>query len=170
VEAAIALGGNLGDSRRALDQALDQIAARIGPILAASGWIETPALVHPDDPVREHPPYLNGVVVAVTELPAEEILARLLEIERALGRVRDSAALPWQPRVIDLDLILLGQEVVDRPGLVLPHPRMHERDFVLGPLARIRPDWRHPVLGQTVAALLERLRQGGAADGQMPSS
>jgi 2-amino-4-hydroxy-6-hydroxymethyldihydropteridine diphosphokinase len=170
VEAAIALGGNLGDSRRVLDQALDRIGARIGPVLAASGWIETPALVHPDDPVREHPPYLNGVVVAATELPAEEILARLLEIERTLGRVRDPEALPWQPRVIDLDLILLGEEVVDLPGLTLPHPRMHERDFVLGPLARIRPNWRHPVLGQTVAALLARLRSAGTEGRQMASS
>ncbi|WP_200840870.1 2-amino-4-hydroxy-6-hydroxymethyldihydropteridine diphosphokinase [Geminicoccus flavidas] len=170
MEAAIALGGNLGDSRRALDQALDRIAVRIGPILAASGWIETPALVHPDDPVREHPSYLNGVVVAATELPAEEILARLLEIERALGRVRDPEALPWQPRVIDLDLILLGEEVVDLPGLTLPHPRMHERDFVLGPLARVRPDWRHPVLGQTVASLLTRLSAGDGADDNMTGS
>ncbi|WP_027132614.1 2-amino-4-hydroxy-6-hydroxymethyldihydropteridine diphosphokinase [Geminicoccus roseus] len=159
-EAAIALGSNLGDSRSILDRAVALIGQRIGPVTARSPWIETAALVHPDDPVREHPAYLNGALVAETELPAEEVLAELLEIERMLGRVRDPAAPPWQPREIDLDLILLGDQAVTLPGLTLPHPRMHERNFVLGPLAMIRPDWRHPLLGHSIQDLLSALDSG----------
>ena len=170
MEAAIALGSNLGDSRLILDRAVRRIGERIGPVVAVSAWIETPALVHPDDPVRQHPPYLNGVAIAATSLPASEILAELLAIERSLGRVRDPAALPWQPRVIDLDLILLGQEVAELPELSLPHPRMHERDFVLGPLAEVRPGWRHPVLGRTAQELLSELRRKGKAGAKMDGS
>ena len=158
-EAAIALGSNLGESRATLERAVDLIHTDIGPVLARSRWLETEALVHPDDPVREHPNYLNGVVVADTQLEPAELLVRLLAIERKLGRIRDPLAPPWQPREIDLDLVLLGDRVIETPELTLPHPRMHERSFVLAPLAEVRPNWRHPLLGQSVEQMLVLLNQ-----------
>ena len=153
-EAAVALGSNLGDSRLTLEQAVSLMGDEIGPIVARSQWIETAAIIHPDDPVREHPNYLNGVVILETNRQADDILTRLLRIERTLGRIRDARAAPWQPREIDLDLIFLGDMILQTEGLVVPHPRMHERAFVLKPLAEIRPDWRHPLLKQTVETLL----------------
>jgi 2-amino-4-hydroxy-6-hydroxymethyldihydropteridine diphosphokinase len=155
--AVIALGANLGDPATTFARALELIGRDIGTVVARSTWRETPALVHPDDPVREHPPYLNGVVLVDTELEPEEMLARLHAVERTLGRDRASETRPWQPRTIDLDLVAFGEEIRDAAGLVLPHPRMHQRDFVLTPLAEIWPGWRHPRFGRTAAELLAEL-------------
>lgn len=156
--AIVALGANLGEPRRTFETALALLAEEAGPILARSRWITTPALVHPDDPVREHPPYLNGIAILVTDLSADALLAILHGIERAMGRDRNRELLPWQPRMLDLDLVALGDEVRPPPARpVLPHPRMHERDFVLGPLCELWPDWRHPILGRTAAELLAGL-------------
>lgn len=156
-EAAIALGSNLGDRRVTLEHAVAQIDASIGQVQARSPWIETPALIHPDDPATEHPAFLNGVIIVRSMLDPERILAQLLMIEQALGRQRIEGAPPWQPRPIDLDLIYVGDRVVRSELLVLPHPRMHARDFVLRPLATIRPDWRHPLEDRTVAEMLADL-------------
>ena len=155
--AVVALGANLGDPAATFDRALELIGRDIGTVVARSGWRETPALVHPDDPVREHPPYLNGVALVDTECSPEMTLARLHTVERALGRDRAAETRPWQPRTIDLDLIAFGEEVRDGPELVLPHPRMHQRDFVLTPLVEVWPAWRHPRLDRTAAQLLADL-------------
>jgi 2-amino-4-hydroxy-6-hydroxymethyldihydropteridine diphosphokinase len=158
--AAIALGANLGDRHATLEEAIRRIGQEIGRIAARSRWHETPALMRPDDPAKEHPAYLNGVVVALTELTPPSILARLQLIERSLGRNRAAEQGRWQPRPIDLDLIAVEAEVLDLPDLRLPHPEMQNRAFVLVPMAEVWPDWRHPRLGRTVEEMLAGLPDG----------
>ena len=103
------------------------------------------------------PAYLNGVAFVETPLPPRALLEWLLGIEAAFGRERTLAN---APRTLDLDLIAYGRQVIHEPGLVLPHPRAHERLFVMGPLAEIAPAWTHPVLGVTAAELAERATVG----------
>lgn len=118
----------------------------------------TASPVHETEPLgkKDQPRYLNQVFRAETSLGARELLDGLLAIERRLGRVRTPGE-KWGPRTIDLDLLLYGDRVIDEPGLTVPHPHMHERRFVLEPLAELVPDARHPVLGKTAAELLAML-------------
>ena len=102
----------------------------------------------------DQPNYLNAVLVGDTTLDARELLDLLLEIERERGRERLYAG---APRTLDLDLLMVGDEVIDEPGLQLPHPRFRERFFVLGPMAEVAPDLRDPVTGLRVGELLRRL-------------
>lgn len=154
---ALALGANLGDRRRTLDAAVALIGARIGPVVGRSSWIETAAVLHPDDPAEAHPSFLNGAVLVRTDLAPAALLDRVQDIERRLGRDRGTEAGRWQPRPIDIDVVAIEAEQLDLPGLVVPHPAMHERDFVLRPMLEIWPDWRHPRFGATVGDLLERV-------------
>jgi len=146
---AIALGSNLGDRRAHLDFAVSRLAAVI-PDLAVSRYLET-------DPVGvtgEQPRFLNAAAVGTTSASAPDLLEMLLAIERERGRER-----PYQnaPRTLDLDLILLGNVVMNTPRLVLPHPRFRDRQFVLEPLAEVAPGLVDPITGSTVAELLRRV-------------
>lgn len=145
----IALGGNLaGDHvscEALLEAALDCFSAHGLTVLARSGWWRSAAWPDPSAPS-----FINGVALVETALSPAETLAALHAIERAFGRERRAAN---AARTLDLDLIAHGRQVVDTPGLRLPHPRAHERLFVMGPLAQIAPDWVHPVTGEAAATL-----------------
>jgi 2-amino-4-hydroxy-6-hydroxymethyldihydropteridine diphosphokinase len=150
VTAYVALGSNLGDRRAALGGAITALAQLPGTILmAASPVIETA----PVGPV-EQGPFLNAVVAVQTTLTPRELLAALHNLERRAGRHRRER---WGPRTLDLDLLLYGCLTLDEPGLTIPHPRLHERRFVLQPLAAIASHVVIPGLGQTVSRLLRTL-------------
>ncbi|MFO1050160.1 MAG: 2-amino-4-hydroxy-6-hydroxymethyldihydropteridine diphosphokinase [Geminicoccaceae bacterium] len=155
--AVVALGANLGERRATLEQAVELMAA-LGQVAARSHWLETPALIHPDDPAKSYPEFLNGAVLLRSGLPPAELLAGLHRIEARLGRDRATETARWRPRLIDLDLIAVEDLVLDRDDLRLPHPEMHKRDFVLAPFCEVWPDWRHPVLHRTATELLAELR------------
>jgi 2-amino-4-hydroxy-6-hydroxymethyldihydropteridine diphosphokinase len=149
--AYVALGSNLGDRRATLLAAVEALAETDGvDVIAVSSLIET-------DPVGylDQPQFLNGAAAIETTLGARELLAVLLDVERRFGRERDGV--PAQgPRTLDLDLVLYGEEEIDEPGLQVPHPRVSERAFVLGPLAELDPALEVPGKG-TIQGLLARL-------------
>lgn len=156
--AAIALGSNLdspfGDREANLREAVKRLGA-LGMVRAVSSFYDT----EPEGYV-DQPRFLNGAVLLEADLAPEELMRALLSVERAMGRDRAGATVKG-PRVIDLDLLLYGNVVMRSEELTLPHPAMHERTFVLRPLAEIAPEMRHPVSGLTVLEMLEKVRSSG---------
>ena len=153
--AFVALGSNRAPRRANLQAALVRLG-RIGQVTAVSTFHRTRAV--PERGVAaDDPDFLNAAAAIETHLDARGLLAALLRIEAALGRERTAA--PAGPRSIDLDLLLCGDTVVNEPGLIVPHPRMHRRRFVLEPLTEIAPAAWHPVLRRTAGELLGSLGQ-----------
>jgi 2-amino-4-hydroxy-6-hydroxymethyldihydropteridine diphosphokinase len=145
------LGANLGDRERTLRAALDLLAREQGiEVLAISRFRET-------DPVgfEQQPRFVNGAAKVRTTLGPRALLERLLAVEQALGRTR--AGPRFGPRTIDLDLLVYGEDVIDEPGLTVPHPRLAERRFVLEPLADLDPGLEVPGYG-SLATLLAALQ------------
>jgi 2-amino-4-hydroxy-6-hydroxymethyldihydropteridine diphosphokinase len=152
----VALGGNLALEGQAVQAVLELAAGRLAAAglrpVKRSGWWRSAAWPDPTQPA-----YLNAVAWVDTALEPGAVLAALLEIESAFGRRR---SVPNAPRTLDLDLIAYGRRVIDEPGLILPHPRAADRLFVMGPLAEIAPDWRHPITSETAAELAARATVG----------
>ena len=156
---AIALGSNLGDSEQTIRTALTRLDQAEG--LCLRDCVNAPAVsqLYKTAPVGPpQPSYINACAVFQTTLSPIQVLQLLLATEASFGRIRRER---WGPRTLDLDLLLYGDQVINTPMLTLPHPRMHERAFVLVPLADIAPDWKHPVRQQTVADLLLQVATSG---------
>lgn len=156
VPAAIALGSNLpspaGDSRATVLAAITAVVAFPRTRLISVSSLHETAPVGPAGQGN----YINAAAKVETSLSARELLACMLSVEQRFGRDR-AREQRWGPRTLDLDLILFGDALIDEPGLRIPHPRMHERAFVLGPLCEVWPDAVHPVLKLTVRALRDAL-------------
>jgi 2-amino-4-hydroxy-6-hydroxymethyldihydropteridine diphosphokinase len=147
----LSLGSNVGDREAQLRQAEKRLS-KLGRVIAISSFYET-------EPVEftEQPWFLNCAVKLETSLAPEELMAAILGIEEEMGRrrVQDKG-----PRSIDIDILLFADAIVESSAVTIPHPAMHRRRFVLEPLAEIAPEALHPLLKQTIGALLDRLPPG----------
>ncbi len=133
-------GSNVGDREKNLAQARQRIATKIGTIISQSAIYETAAWGN-----TEQADFLNQAIGVTTDLSPQVLLTAVLDIENAMGRTRD-AAQRWQPRVIDIDILLYENEIIEEENLVVPHPELHKRNFVLVPLMEIASEVLHPVL------------------------
>jgi 2-amino-4-hydroxy-6-hydroxymethyldihydropteridine diphosphokinase len=151
ISAYIAIGANLGDREGNIRTAVRKLGETSGvEVSRVSTFLENPAQGMPDDA----PAFLNAAVQVQTTLGSHALLHRLLEIEKEMGRVRLGR---WEPREIDLDLLLYGNQIISSQELIVPHPLMHERRFVLEPLSEIASEVVHPTLQMTIGGLLESL-------------
>ena len=148
----LGLGTNIGNRRGNLVKAAALLAERVGDILALSGFMETEPWGFESENL-----FLNAAIKMETPLTPDELLSATQAIEREMGREKKSDG-TYHDRVIDIDILLYDNRVIEQPSLIVPHPLMQERLFVMAPLAEIAPFERHPLLGQTFMELADSLR------------
>ncbi|MCX6328619.1 MAG: 2-amino-4-hydroxy-6-hydroxymethyldihydropteridine diphosphokinase [Bacteroidia bacterium] len=150
----LGIGTNLGDRKNNLQSAVEKIGEHIGKVVHCSSVYETEpwGFVTKDQ-------FLNMVVEVKTKLKPSGVLGRLLMIESLLGRLREGKL--CTSRIIDIDILLYNDQVIEKKALVIPHPRMHERKFVLVPLCEIAPEVIHPIFGKDMKSLLKECRDKG---------
>ena len=152
--AYIGIGSNLGDKRHNCLTAIERIEQIPGcQVTGCSDWYLTKPVG-----VEGQEWYVNGVVSLSTKMPPRDLMRRLLRIESDMGRIRTKR---WEPRIIDLDILLYGHEIINEEDLTVPHPLMHLRKFVLVPLVQLAPDLIHPSLGVSMVELLRRMQNNG---------
>jgi 2-amino-4-hydroxy-6-hydroxymethyldihydropteridine diphosphokinase len=139
----------MGNREEYLARAEEEITHFIGHIEAASSIIETAPWGKTDQPA-----FLNQVLKIKTRFPPLFLMESLLDVEKAMGRNRTEK---WGPRIIDIDILFFNNRIINEEGLCIPHPHLHEREFVLKPMVEIAPDFVHPVLQKTMSALLQEL-------------
>ena len=150
----LGLGTNIGNKKENLTRAIEKLSLAFGTYITQSSFIETAPWGF-----ESNNSFLNCAVMFKTELAPLQILDATEEIERELGRTLKSSEGVYRDRIIDIDILLYGREIVKEERLTVPHPLMHKRMFVLQPLAEITPDTIHPMLGKSIKELLEELRE-----------
>lgn len=149
----LGLGTNLGDKEKNLRDAIQKIEERVGNVNSLSAFYATAPWGF-----QSENPFLNAAACVETTLSPRELLAVTQQIEREIGRTAKSVNHTYADRLIDIDLLMYDEQIINDPDLVLPHPLMHERRFVMEPLAEIAPDVVHPVLRETMLKLFSHLR------------
>jgi 2-amino-4-hydroxy-6-hydroxymethyldihydropteridine diphosphokinase len=142
----LSLGGNVGDVRKVFAKAINGIESELGEVLKQSSIYKTAAWG-----VENQPDFLNQVLIVETKLKPLDCLTKVLKLEHDLGRVRSGKK--WEERVIDIDILFYDEKVIDLPNLKVPHPFLHERNFILIPLVEIYSDFVHPQLNKTILEL-----------------
>jgi 2-amino-4-hydroxy-6-hydroxymethyldihydropteridine diphosphokinase len=150
------LGSNLGNKHENILKAILRIDRRIGEVDRISHFYVTAPLNPPENPEWRQPHYLNSTITCYSRLSSSELINEVLEIENELGRTRDPGK-RWFPRFIDIDILFIDNLVIMEHGLIVPHPELHKREFVLRPLSEIAPNIVHPILGKTIADLCREL-------------
>jgi len=144
------LGSNLGNRHQYLNEAISLVSTEISPVIKISSIYETQSWGKSDAP-----DYLNQVILLQTDVPARELLDKILSIELMLGRKREEK---WGSRTIDIDILFYGDEIINEDGLHVPHPELHNRRFTLEPLAEIAPDLIHPVIDKRISVIKNELK------------
>ena len=152
----LGLGTNIGNKKENLTRAIEALSLALGHYTALSSFIETAPWGFESDNT-----FLNCAVAFETVLLPEELLDTTERIERELGRTAKSTGGTYHDRVIDIDILLYGNETIDTPRLTIPHPLMHLRDFVLEPLAEIAPEVVHPTTGKSISRLADEVKASG---------
>lgn len=152
----LGLGTNIGNKKENLTRAIEALSLALGHYTALSSFIETAPWGFESDNT-----FLNCAVAFETVLLPEELLDTTESIERELGRTTKSTGGTYHDRVIDIDILLYGNETIDTPRLTIPHPLMHLRDFVLEPLAEIAPEVVHPTTGKSISRLADEVKASG---------
>jgi 2-amino-4-hydroxy-6-hydroxymethyldihydropteridine diphosphokinase len=148
----LALGSNIGNGKELIEQAYDLLQERIGPITHKSALYTTAPVGFESDNL-----FTNSAICIQTDYSATEVLRLSQQIEKELGRMHKSVHLQYADRSMDIDILYFNMEQIILPNLIVPHPRMHTREFVLRPLCDIAPTLRHPILGKNSTQLLQNL-------------